>query len=83
MLKSILEQYNDEEISTTNFEYFNDAIIGIDEKSMRLIYSVKKCYEILCKDMTMEDAVDHFGYNVSSAYYGEKTPIWCYDDFDY
>jgi hypothetical protein len=29
--------------------------------------------------MSEEDAMEHFSYNVSGAYVGEKTPIWCYD----
>lgn len=47
---------------------------------MRLIYSVSKCIEILSKDMSEEDAVEYFNFNVSSAYLGEKTPIWCLDN---
>jgi hypothetical protein len=46
---------------------------------MRLIYSVSKCIEILEEDMSTEDAIEHFDYNVSAAYVGEQTPIWCYD----
>jgi len=57
-------------------------IIGVDEKEMRLIYSVSKCIEILCRDMSEEDALEHFDYNVSGSYMGDKTPIWCYDIFD-
>jgi len=60
---------------------FDDAIIGIDEKTMRLIYSVSKCIEILSKNMSKEDAVDYFYFNMESAYVGEKTPIWCTDNF--
>ena len=58
---------------------FNDAIIGVDEKEMRLFYSVSKCLDILSVDMTYEEAVEYFEFNVSGAYMGEKTPIWCYD----
>lgn len=60
---------------------FDDAIIGLDEKEMRLIYSVSKCIDILSVDMSHEEAVEYFEFNVSGAYMGEKTPIWCYDDF--
>ena len=60
---------------------FDDAIIGIDEKTMCLIYSVSKCIEILSKDMSRGDAVDYFYFNMESAYVGEKTPIWCTDNF--
>jgi hypothetical protein len=32
------------------------------------------------KDMSEEDAVEYFNFNVRCAYVGEKTPIWCIDD---
>ena len=74
MLEQIIEQYYEEEILKA--DGFDEAVIGIDENSMRLIYSVKKCIEILCEDMSEEDAVEYFSFNVSGAYVGEKTPIW-------
>lgn len=79
MIEQILEQYEDEEFLKA--DGFDEAIIGLDEKSMRLIYSVSKCIEILMLDMSNEEAVEHFEFNISGSYMGEKTPIWCYDDF--
>ena len=61
-------------------EGFDEAIIGIDEDAMKLIYSVSKCIEILKKDMEEEEAVEYFNFNVKGAYMGDKTPIWCIDD---
>jgi hypothetical protein len=58
---------------------FDDAIIGIDLNSMRVIYSISKCIEVLMEDMEEIDAIEHFDYNVFSAWVGEKTPIWCRD----
>jgi hypothetical protein len=78
MLDKIIEWFPEDEILKA--DGFDDAIIGIDEFSMRLIYSVSKCIEILCKDMSEEDAVEYFDYNVKGSYVGEKTPIWCLDD---
>ena len=62
---------------------FDDAVIGVDEGDpMRLIYSVTKCLEVLVAEgMTEEEAQEHFSFNVSGAYLGEKTPIWCHDNF--
>jgi hypothetical protein len=60
---------------------FDDAIIGVDENTMRLIYSVKKVIKILRKDMSWEDAMEHFHFNIAGSYVGDKTPIWCSDDF--
>ena len=79
MLETILDRYEDEEFLKA--DGFDDAIIGVDESTMRLIYSVSKCIEILRKDMDEEDAIEYFDFNVSGSYMGEKTPIWCYDYF--
>lgn len=79
MLKNILETYSEEQLLIA--DGFDEAIIGIDENSMRVIYSISKCIEILTQDMTEEDALDYFYYNVSFAYVGDKTPIWCNDYF--
>lgn len=78
-IELILNQYPDEEFLLA--DGFNDAILGVDEKEMRLIYSVSKCLDILRLNMSREEAVEYFEFNVSGAYMGEKTPIWCYDNF--
>jgi len=79
MLDEIVENFYEEEFLTA--DGFDRAIIGVDESSMRIIYSVSKCIDILMEDMEAEDALEHFSYNVSGAYVGEKTPIWCWDMF--
>lgn len=60
---------------------FDEAIIGHADGFMepKLVYSVSKCIEILERDMSWEDAMEHFTFNVSGAYVGEQTPIWCWD----
>ena len=78
MIDKILEWFPEEDILKA--DGFDDAIIGIDEHSMRLIYSISKCIEILSRDMTEEEAIEYFEFNVNGAYFGEKTPIWCRDD---
>ena len=80
VLDTILENYSEEEILKA--DGFDDAVIGIDTH-MRLVYSITKSLDILVKDgMTMEDAMEHFYYNVSGSYVGEKTPIWVEDNFE-
>lgn len=79
MIDSIVERYEDE--TFLKADGFDEAIIGVDETSSRLIYSVSMCIEILMRDMSEEDALEYFSYNVSGAYVGEKTPIWCTDNF--
>ena len=78
MLENILDWFSEDELLIA--DGFNDAIIGIDESSMRIIYSISKCIEILMQEMSEEDALEYFNYNVCNAYVGDKTPIWCNDN---
>ena len=77
MLESIIEQYEEE--TFLKADGFDQAILGVEESTMRLIYSVKKCIEILTEDMSEEDALEYFNYNTLRSYVGDKTPIWCHD----
>ena len=80
VLSRILDAYPDDNFLIA--DGFDNAVIGLDEQSGRLVYSISKCIAILKKDgMTEEDAMEHFSYNVSGAYVGEQTPIWCNDNF--
>jgi hypothetical protein len=80
MLDIILDWFPDDEFLTV--KGFDDAIIGIDESSMRLIYSESKCIQILTgQGMTYEVAVEHFEYNIKNGYIGGSTPIWCSDEY--
>ena len=78
MLDRIMENYPDYKFVLV--DGFRDCVIGLDDVSMRLIYSVDRSIKILQADMTEEDAAEHFWYNVAGSYVGEKTPIWCVDD---
>ena len=81
MLNEILEKYGDEEF--LKCDGFDDAIIGVDENEYRLIYSKKHIIEILLdEEMTYEDALEHYNYNILDCYMGEKTPIFCDDEFE-
>jgi hypothetical protein len=78
VLDTIVENYPDEEILKA--DGLDEAIIGIEEGSLRLIYSKTKCIEIFVNEgMDEEDALEHYYYNVVGSYVGEKTPIWCED----
>lgn len=81
LINKILDYYPEDEFLIA--DGFDNAIIGVDTSSMRLVYSVSKCVIILMKDdMSEDDALDYFFFNVEGSYVGEKTPIWCYDFFD-
>ena len=60
---------------------YDDAIMGVDFSTHRVIYSIEKCLEILKTNegMEEEDAIDHFYYNVAGSSVGDKTPIWSHD----
>ena len=78
MLDKIVEWFPEDELLVA--DGFDDAIIGVDSNSVRLIYSVSKCIEILSKDMDEVEAVEYFDFNVRGSYVGDKTPIWYVDD---
>jgi hypothetical protein len=78
MIDKILEWFPEEEF--IKIDGFDEAIIGIEDFDMRLIYSCSKIIEILKQEMSEEDAIEHFEYNIKGAWLGEKTPIFCIDD---
>ena len=77
----MIDHIRDDHEGILSADGFDDAVIGVatDFTEPRLIYSVSKCIEILKEDMSEEDAMEYFTYNVSGAYVGEQTPIWCWD----
>ncbi len=80
MLEEILEYYPDE--TFLKADGLDSAVIGVEiAEPMRLIYSVSKIIEHLVTEdeMSVEDAMEHFEYNIRGSYVGEQTPIWCDD----
>ena len=63
---------------------FDEAIIGMSSdiatSGERLIYDANKCIDILIRDhdMSEEEAIEYFEFNVSGAYVRDATPIWLY-----
>lgn len=61
---------------------FDDAIIGLSydplADSYRVCYSIDKCYDCLVKDdeMSFDEAIEYFEYNVIGSYMGPRTPIF-------
>ena len=60
----------------------DEAIIGVDEQSHRVIYSVTRILAILERDLSPEEAREHYEFNILGSFVGEQTPIWCDDEFD-
>lgn len=74
--KEIIDLFEDEELMFV--DGFDEAIIGIDTVSYRVIYNKEIMIEVLIGEgMSYEDALEHFSYNIEGAYVGEKTPIYC------
>ena len=77
-LQGVIDRYPDMEFLVA--DGYDEAVLGVDGKTYRLIYSVDKVLSILCEQgMTWEEAREFFDFNVAGAYVGEKTPIWCED----
>lgn len=73
VLSRILDEYP--ENGYIKAEGFDDAIIGISTDH-RVVYSLDKIIDILMKEMSEDDAIEYFYYNIESEYVGEKTPIY-------
>jgi hypothetical protein len=80
-LSNIMEWYPDDQFITA--DGFDDAVIGIDENTLKLIYSQQKVKQILMErdGMSDDEAHEFYQYNIQSAYVGEGTPIWCSDEY--
>ena len=60
---------------------FDEAIIGYAEpigmSGPVVIYDRQKVIDILVsQEMTEEEAIEHFEYNIAGSYMGEGTPIY-------
>lgn len=75
VLNKIIDAYPDEQFLKA--DGLDEAVIGVEEDEMRLVYSVDKCIEIfMTQGMEYDEALEFFDYNVRGAWMGDKTPIW-------
>ena len=58
---------------------FDSAVIGVEVKTNRLIYSVKKCVKLLKTKMLTEEAIDCFYTDIYSENTTENKVIFCED----
>lgn len=78
--EELLETYSDyignEDILMA--DGFDEAIIGLDMKSLRVAYDSKKMIDILIERDGMDEmeAIEYLEYNVYNAWVGDKTPIY-------
>jgi len=82
----LIEQFPDEEFLCA--DGLDDAIIGIDSASRRVIYSKRKCLEIRtaeCQQLADDDcsayeiAMEDLEFNTYCAWVGDNTPIFMDD----
>lgn len=61
---------------------FEDAIIGVDEESMKLIYSINKCIEIIMveENISREGAIEDMANRLINP---DNTVIFCCDIYPY
>jgi len=56
---------------------FDDAIIGLEPLSGKVIYDIEKMTMVLIDEgLTHEDAIEYLNFNVLNAYVGESTPFY-------
>jgi len=75
--QDLLAEINDEILLCDGFD---EAIIGYVEIFSKTIalYDKQKCIQILMErdNMTEEEAIDFFNYNIVGSYVGEHTPAF-------
>ena len=80
ILDQILESYSEDEFIKADGH--DNAIIGVDEKTMRLVYSRTKVIAgLVAMEMTYEEAVEFYDFNIEGAYI-EGGPIFVNDDWE-
>lgn len=76
-IKEALAEYNEDMLFADGFD---EALIGCVSRCGELpvaLYDEDKCIEILMEEgLTVEEALDHFEYNVRGSYVGENTPAF-------
>lgn len=82
-LQQIIDIYPDVEFLKA--DGFDKAVIGYDLQNFRLIYDYDLAIKTLIEDdgMTLEDAIEHFDFNVlGSLRNDEEYPLFIMTDFD-
>jgi hypothetical protein len=61
---------------------FNQAIIGNEYHTNRVVYSIERMLQILIDrdGMSMEEAMEYFSFNIGGAYVGEMTPMYVWTE---
>jgi hypothetical protein len=72
-LDQILELYPDDTFVIA--DGFDDAIIGVDDNNLKIVYDIDEVINILIREgMSVDEAIEYYEYNIAGAYVGENTP---------
>jgi hypothetical protein len=58
---------------------FDNCIIGVVEEfgnGPRILYSKEKIIDELCEEMTREEALEFYDFNILGGYFGEQNPVF-------
>lgn len=78
-LSELSEIYPDENF--LKMDGFDDAVIGVEDRTMRLVYSKSKIMKQLIKSMDYESAMVHFDHNIGGKLETSRMPIIVNDMF--
>jgi hypothetical protein len=69
---------SDPELLFLSESKYDEAIIGLCEsfKGICVAYDLNKIIDILKRDMSHDDALEWYAYNMVGAYMGEHTPVF-------
>jgi hypothetical protein len=74
-LEQILELYPDDTFVIA--DGLNDAIIGVDDNNLKIVYDIDEVINILIiNGMDVDEAFEFYEYNIAGAYVGENTPLF-------
>tara|TARA_Y100000310_G_C20203948_1_gene588192 strand:- start:228 stop:524 length:297 start_codon:yes stop_codon:yes gene_type:complete len=78
-ISDFIEEYYPDYPNLLLADGFEDAFVGVvDGNSLppKVCYDYDECIKILERDMSYEEAIEYFNYNVEGAYVGEHTPCF-------
>ena len=72
-LADVLDAYPEETFLTA--DGFDDCIIGVSN-DLRLVYDRELIIHKLMDEMSFDDAIEYYEFNIESAFVGPQTPIF-------
>jgi len=78
MKNKILEFCETNEIDVLFADGFDNAILGLIRSydEYKVLYDTEKVLSILSENMTEEEAVEYFEFNIIGSYMGKNTPAF-------